>query len=145
MRFRKVAVGGTFDGLHLGHKVLLNKAFELGDRVIIGLTGDAYAKGKSMSYEKRKRNLEMFLRGKNYEIVELSDAYGPAIIDAELDAIVVSEETKAKALEINDIRGKRGLKPLEIVVVPMVMAADGKPISSTRIRRGEINSEGRLL
>ncbi|MEM2081946.1 MAG: adenylyltransferase/cytidyltransferase family protein, partial [Candidatus Bathyarchaeia archaeon] len=36
-RFRKVAVGGTFDELHKGHKALLMKAFEIGTRVLIGL------------------------------------------------------------------------------------------------------------
>lgn len=145
MKYKKVAVGGTFDELHIGHKALLEKAFEIGDKVIIGLTSDKYVKKKSMSYEARKKTLEAYLKRRNYEIVKLEDAYGPAIVDSEIDAIVVSEETKVGALEINDIREKRGLEPLEIIVIPIVMAANGKPISSTRIRRGEIDSEGRVL
>jgi pantetheine-phosphate adenylyltransferase len=145
MRYKKVAVGGTFDHFHAGHKALLDKAFELGDNVLIGLTSDAYSKGESESYSARKRNLETYLKGKNYEIVKLEDAYGPAIADSEIDAIVVSSETKPRALEINDIRHKRGLSPLEIIVIPMVMAANGRRISSTRIRKGEIDNEGRVI
>lgn len=144
MRYRKVAVGGTFDWLHAGHKSLLDKAFRLGDKVLIGLTSDYYAKEKTASYSARKKNLERYLKGKNYEIVKLDDPYGPAISDAEIDAIVVSEETRPRALEINDIRRKGGLVPLGIVTMPMLMAANGKRISSSRIRKGEISSEGRV-
>jgi pantetheine-phosphate adenylyltransferase len=145
MRFRKVAVGGTFDGLHRGHKVLIDKAFEIGDWVVLGLTTDSLGGKKTRTFDDRKKTLEDYLAGKSYEMVELKDPYGPAIIDAELEAIVVSEETEGKAREINKIRLKRGLKPLKIVVIPQILAADGKPISSTRIRRGVIDGEGRLL
>jgi pantetheine-phosphate adenylyltransferase len=95
-------------------------------------------------FSKRKRALQNFLK-LNYEIVKLNDAYGPAISDSKIDAIVVSEETKARAAEINEIRKKRGLPALEIIVIPFVLAEDGKPISTTRIRAGEIDEEGRVL
>ncbi len=144
MRFKKVAVGGTFDRLHLGHKALLDRAFELGGEVIVGVTSNAYDKN-SESYSARKRNLEMYLKGKNYKIVKLEDAYGPAIADREMDAIVVSSETKPRALEINGIRQESGLELLELIVIPLIMAANGRRISSTRIRNGEINRDGRVL
>lgn len=145
MRYKKVAVGGTFDRLHIGHKALLDKAFELGDMVLIGLTSDSYARETSENYSKRKKSLEAYLKGRNYEIIKLRDVYGPAGTDADIDAIVVSVETRPMALEINDIRHKRGLHSLEIITLSMILAANGRPISSTRIRGGEIDVEGRVL
>jgi pantetheine-phosphate adenylyltransferase len=37
------------------------------------------------------------------------------------------------------------LSPLEIHTAPFVTAEDGTPISSTRIRNGEIDTHGRIL
>ena len=145
MRFKKVVVGGTFDYLHLGHKALIEKAFEVGRQVIIGLTSDEMIKKNSAPYIERKKKLKKFLKSKNYEILELKDPYGPAIVEEEIEAIVVSKETRARAAEINEIRKRRGLAPLEIVVVPFVLSENGRPISSERIRKGEIDAEGRVL
>src|SRR3989442_13113549 len=39
-RYLAVAVGGTFDILHIGHEKLLAKAFEIGELVLVGVTGD---------------------------------------------------------------------------------------------------------
>ena len=64
--FKKVAVGGTFDQLHKGHRALLRKSFEVGEKVVIGLTSDSFVArmGKphiTASYEERRRELEAFL------------------------------------------------------------------------------------
>lgn len=145
MKFKKAAVGGTFDGLHKGHKALLDRAFEIAEWVVIGLTIDKFGGKKSRRFSVRKKELEKYLRGRPYEVVRLKDPYGSAITDPELDAIVVSEETEYRAREINEMREMRGLKPLKIIVVPMVLAGDGLPISSTRIREGVIDEEGNPL
>jgi len=146
-RLKKVGVGGTFDVLHKGHEVLLGKAFEAADSVVIGLTTDEMVGKETLPYEERENKLCEFLAsahpGRAYDIVGLEDAHGPAVGDAEMDAIVVSEETLKGAEEINRKRLEKGLSPLEVIVIPMVLAHDGKPISSSRIRAGEIDGEGR--
>jgi len=153
-QFKVVAVGGTFDELHKGHKTLLKTAFDYGEKVLIGLCTDEFA-GKLRKnhevapYEDRARELMSFLNdlgvSHRAEIIPLSDPYGPAATSAEIEAIVVSRETEPRARELNSLRLKSGLKPLEIIVIDMVPAEDQIPISTTRIRRGEIDREGRLL
>ena len=75
----------------------------------------------------------------------LEDPFGTTIYEADFDAIVVSEETEPNAVKINEIRVSKGMNPLDIVIVSFVLAEDGNPISSTRIRRGEINKNGLIL
>ena len=61
-----------------------------------------------------------------------------------MKALVVSEETSSKGAHLNELRAERNLPPVEILVVPMVLAKDGKAISSTRIKNSEIDSSGNL-
>jgi pantetheine-phosphate adenylyltransferase len=146
-RYRKVAVGGTFDKFHQGHRMLLEKAFQVGEQVLIGVTSDQFGgqKGEIEPCNVRMTNLNDLLEGHhNYVIARLEEHYGPTVDDESMDAIVVSPETEPIAREINKIRQKKGMKPLDIVQIGMVLAADGKPISSTRIRKGEINPDGSL-
>jgi pantetheine-phosphate adenylyltransferase len=155
-KFETVAVGGTFDELHKGHRILLTKAFEVGEKVLIGLSSDEFAKQLTRqknhaiaSYENRFAELKEFLRQNGFleraEIVPLDDAYGVTLSKGVLDALVVSRETEYMAQEINKKREKKGLKPLKIIVIEMVPAENCVPISTTRIRRGEIDREGHLL
>ena len=153
-KFRKVAVGGTFDEFHRGHKVLLMKAFEVGEHVLIGLCSDEFVKKMvkphvSASYEERLKELEAFLQvlglRNKAEIIRLNDPYGITITDKCIDALVVSEETEKIAIKINQKRIEARLPPLEIVTISMVPAENCKPISTTRIRQGEIDREGHML
>ena len=153
-KFRKVAVGGTFDELHRGHKALLCKAFEVGEKVVIGLSSDEFVSkmGKphiTASYAERFRELEFFLEqnglSERAEIVPLSDSFGLTVSGKGLDGLVVSKETELRASKINDIRANAGLPTLQIVAVKMVPAENCAPISTTRIRKGEIDRDGHLL
>ena len=147
-KYNKVAVGGTFDKFHDGHKKLLSTAFEIANNVEIGVTSDAFGglKGDIDSCKVRMKNLKSFFKDySNFIIVPLDDPYGTTIYDSDFDAIVVSEETEPTAVEINEIRISKGMNPIDIVVVSFVLAYDGTPISSTRIRRGEINKNGDVV
>jgi pantetheine-phosphate adenylyltransferase len=153
MQYRKVAVGGTFYHLHRGHRALLCRAFEVGDRVVIGLTSDEFVSKmgkphKTASYSQRKRTLEVFLKEHNYlnraEIVPLSDSTG-LMMTKDFEALVVSEETAHVGDDINKKRFQQGLAPLQIVTVPLVPAENHHPISTTRICKGEIDSNGHML
>jgi len=153
-RFGIVAVGGTFDEFHKGHRALLTKAFEVGNHVLIGLCTDDFAKElrkphEVATYKERLRGLEDFLRKNGVlsraETLPLHNPYGVTLSNTSLDAIVVSRETEPRAHEINEKRRARGLPPLEVVAIEMVPAENHIPVSTTRIRRGEIDREGRLL
>ena len=149
-----VALGGTFDPVHDGHRKLFSRAFELGD-VTVGLTSDELApKTRHVEryvrpYDHRQRDLEAELsdfaeeHGREFEIRTLTDPTGIAV-EPEFDALIVSPETEAGGERINDIRRERGHSPLELVVVDHVPAEDGERISSTRIVAGEIDEHGNL-
>lgn len=147
---KKVVIGGTFGILHKGHEKLLRKAFGLGE-VFIGLTSDTMArkmkKRKVQGFKYRKKELRGFIKKKfkaEPRIAKIEDKFGPALRE-NFDYIVVSPETYKTALLINKKRQERNKKLIKIIEIEFVLAKDGKPISSTRILKGEIDREGKLL
>ena len=148
-----VLVGGTFDEFHKGHRALIMKAFEVGKRVMVGLSSDQLARELRKNhdvatYEERLKDLRAFLRRQKVldraKIIPLDTPYGITLFTTVADALVVSKETEPVGIDINKKRKANGLKPLELVVIDMIPAEDYVPISSTRIRRGEIDREGHL-
>ena len=152
--YEVVAMGGTFDVLHNGHKELLRKAFAVGGKVMIGVTSDEFARSlhkphKVDPYAKRRADLERLLARwgvlSRARVVPLHDRYGPTVETSRINALIVSRRTTNTAYQINSERKVRGLKPLEIVPIDLLLADDRRPISSTRIRRGKIDRRGRLV
>jgi len=147
----RAGVGGTFNVIHKGHELLFETAFAIADSVEVGLTSDEFAKSiKSVPvapYFIRKAGLAKFLEryGKPFEIVMISEVRGTAATSETLDALVVSPETREHADEINELRRRNGLRPLKVFAIKNVKADDTRPISSSRILRGEIDKDGRLL
>ena len=133
--FSKVSVGGTFDRLHAGHRLLLAAAALATKRegtLYVGVTGEALLANKSdknkiQPYETRARNarrfLESVLPGRAKMRVEMGPLDGaPPLASTVQDmcALVVSRETLAGAAAVNAQREARGFLPLKIVAVGVV-------------------------
>ncbi len=151
-KFDLVAMGGTFDVIHKGHTTLLSDAFSISTKVIIGLTSDEMAlrKGKNIQNDYNKRletlvkTIEKSFPNREFEISKLDNDFGPAVLEKEVQALVVSGETSNQGEVLNRLRKQKNLPEVEVVVVPMVMAKDGLRISTTRIKNQEIDFEGNL-
>lgn len=149
MQYSKVCVAGTFDHIHVGHEALLRRAFEVGERVLIGITSDEYVSSYKLprlpkspklpisSYDQRKHTVLQWLESHSYlsraTIVPIDDPFEPAASDPRLDALVVSEETKDRGEELNALRKSRDLMPLTLIVIPMV-PANGKLVMPESLR-----------
>jgi len=152
MQYRVIALGGTFDIIHIGHIELLKKGFSISEKVIIGLTSDEFAlkNGKKLlnNYEKRHSALKSLIEKKfqnsKFHIAKLENEFGPAVMEDDVEALVVSTEMQHKGSILNKIRIERNLSPVDVVSVSMVLGQDGERISTTRIRNNEIDSKGNL-
>lgn len=149
----KVCIGGTFNILHKGHKLIIDKAFEsagLKGSVFIGITKGKILLGKTdiKPFLKRKKAIEQYLSKKGFidraSIISIEDKFGPTL-EEEFDAIVVSPETIQTAKILNIKRKRLNKKPLKIIEIPFALAEDNIPISSTRIRKKEIDDQGNIL
>ncbi|CAL9734789.1 phosphopantetheine adenylyltransferase [Monosporozyma servazzii] len=143
------ALGGTFDHIHDGHKILLSmSAFLTSERLIVGLTDEELLVNKKYKeylepFSKRKNNVIEFIRmlkpQLNVEIIPLHDVCGPTGTVPEIECLIVSRETVKGGDIVNKTRAERGLSKLDIVVVNVLGGDedDGwkEKLSSTEVRK----------
>ena len=139
-KFKKIALGGTFNQLHPGHLYFLSLAKYYAEKAIIGLCSDQMIKArkknlrKILPFKERKKALENYFKrtGLKSKIVEINDIYGPAIKDKEIEAILLTEETFSNGIKINKIRKKNKLKELHYIILPYLLDKTGKKMGSKK-------------
>lgn len=149
--YSNIALGGTFDNLHIGHIRIINTAYSKAKHVTIGIMSQKISpqtklKETIQSLDERKQTVYQYIKSQGWtsrtSIIKITDIYGPVATNPAFDAIIVTSETRPNALKINKLRLKNLLKKLDIITVPFVKGADNKIIRSTRIRLGIMNRNG---
>ena len=141
-------LGGTFDVFHAGHLALVERGLVECEVLEIWLTSDALAQlkdSRTCSWNERTSDLLDSIgkaAAQRVSLHTLEDEDGPAPIHEVATAILCTPETRAGCARINSMRAANDLPDLAVIEVEHVLAADGEPISSSRIRAGEIDREG---
>ncbi|RCN32358.1 dephospho-CoA kinase [Ancylostoma caninum] len=158
-KYKKVVLGGTFDRLHNGHKVLLSKAALLAsESVVCGVTDKAMIQKKSLweliePVSARIRAVEDFIADVSDSVVCLAepieDPFGPSTRIPDLEAIVVSQETIKGGEAVNRVRKasfEKNMSQLDMITIDLLEAIDNvlkeSKISSSSRRREDL---GKLL
>jgi uncharacterized protein (UPF0218 family)/phosphopantetheine adenylyltransferase len=144
-KLERCLVGGTFDRFHDGHKELLLTALEVAELVEVWITNDVMSASKSpflQSFEDRRESI-LAWADERITTHELEDNWGPAPVRKDCDSIICTPETLSNCQSINEIRLTNGLLPLEIIEVSHTLDETGGIISSTRIRAGLIDRNGK--
>ncbi|OBA28946.1 Nucleotidylyl transferase [Hanseniaspora valbyensis NRRL Y-1626] len=148
--FKISAVGGTFDHLHDGHKILLALCtFLTFKKLIIGLTSEKLLVNKKFKqylqpFEERRDEVLKFVElldsTLEYDILPISDVCGPTGYEPNIELLIVSEETKSGGDFVNKTRSEKGLSQLSIFVVNVLGGKE--KLSSTYLR--QLESEKKL-
>ena len=104
---KKVITYGTFDTIHFGHLKLLERAKNLGDFLIVGLSTDAFnaLKGKKslLNYEERKSYLQAI---KYVDLIIPENNWEQKIEDIKknhVDIFTIGDDWKGKFDFMNDV------------------------------------------
>jgi cytidyltransferase-like protein len=148
--YESVCCGGTFDGLHFGHRKLLTLAVSsvnpLTGRLLIGVTMDQMLHKKKFaafmpSFDERSRGVRNFIHRlapgimNRVQVVPIGDAFGPPGQPNQdyYDALVLSHETLETGYQLNRYRREQlGLHPLKLLCT---RRTEAHGMSSTTLRR----------
>ena len=154
--YSHVFVGGTFDRFHKGHGVVIQQAIEQGQKVTIGITSrkflEKYKKeyvGSIQDQTVRMEQLRSWVRNLYpnavVDYIFIDDPYEPVVSSIDIDALIVTAQNIQTGENINKKRLEQSLGELSLICIDIVEAEDHSAISSTRIREGSIDREGKLL
>ncbi|CAG7837641.1 unnamed protein product, partial [Allacma fusca] len=146
-----VVLGGTFDRIHNGHKILLTESvLRCKKKLTVGVTNEEMTKSKRLNElmepcEVRMENVLEFLEDTSpaleFRVVPISDPFGPTISEENMDAIVVSQETIKGATKINEIRSQKGFRPLVVHSIDLV----GDPHKESELEEEKVSSSSQRL
>ena len=117
--YNDVVLGGTFDNIHDGHRLLLTQSALLARRrILVGMSSGPLLASKILPelikpIDVRVSDVEAYLRDVKpwikHEVVPITDVYGPTAWDEELECLVVSPETVRGGEKINQERERKVL------------------------------------
>ena len=155
--YDNVCLGGTFDRLHAGHKILLTKACLVAkERIVVGVTdysnspklGSKTLSGFMQSVHIRSELVRHFMSSiaphLTIETSPITDPFGPSIVDKNLQAIVVSKETSRGGDAVRKKRLELGLCDIDVVEIGLVGTDTTKTtntsqkLSSSGLRKDEL-------
>uniref|UniRef100_A0A5S6Q8E5 CTP_transf_like domain-containing protein n=1 Tax=Trichuris muris TaxID=70415 RepID=A0A5S6Q8E5_TRIMR len=127
--YKHVALGGTFDHLHIGHELLLTCSVLAGSELTVGIICGEMLKRKFLyqlteCLEDRIENVSRFIRdiavNLPFTCVAINNAFGPTITDTTMDCLIVSDETAEGGRLVNVKRMEKGLPEMKLMSVKLL-------------------------